>query len=131
MVRRRSVALVASVLIAGLSLAIPITRSVQTSAEAIAPRAFVSELSCDVTRKVVAGFEVSGEAETRARLAELGVAGTPDAVWIDLSLFNNGFAQGTFLNTGPFAVEQNGRAKNWFGVLPNTPALLPPHCPRR
>jgi hypothetical protein len=37
--------------------------------------------------------------------------------WLDLSLFDNGFALGTFLASGPMAAEQS--TLTWDGLLPN------------
>jgi hypothetical protein len=41
-----------------------------------------------------------------------------EAQWVDLSLFNNGFAWGTFLGAGPFA--RTVREYTWDGLVPNT-----------
>jgi hypothetical protein len=46
---------------------------------------------------------------------------TPQAQWIDLSLFNNNFAPGTFIGAGPFPPRFEGpfRASfEWEGIIP-------------
>lgn len=46
---------------------------------------------------------------------------TPGAVvqWLDLSLYDNGFASGTFLGAGPLTPDST--ALNWSGILPGLP----------
>jgi hypothetical protein len=39
-------------------------------------------------------------------------------VWIDLSLFNNNFARGTFIGAGAFLPEEGTQQFDWFGLRP-------------
>jgi hypothetical protein len=48
-----------------------------------------------------------------------GIPSTPDETWIDLSLFDNGFRQGTFLGLGPLASLGDHRAVTWSGLRPD------------
>jgi hypothetical protein len=45
-----------------------------------------------------------------------GIPSTPDEIWIDLSLFNNGFRPGTFLGLGPIPSLDDHRAVSWPGL---------------
>ncbi|HZP58638.1 MAG TPA: hypothetical protein VFC53_13965 [Dehalococcoidia bacterium] len=85
------------------------------------PQNFVSGLSC--TRApgteggdVIAGFSIPNAVDVYARFGRM-----PDQIWIDLSLFDNGFAPGTFIGAGPFTPAQGdaGRPFNWLHLIPS------------
>jgi hypothetical protein len=61
-------------------------------------------------------FILPGVPDVRSNLAAKGISADPDAIWLDLSLFDNDFAPGTFLNAGPFAAAADGRLFGWFGL---------------
>jgi hypothetical protein len=47
-------------------------------------------------------------------------ADAPTAVWIDLSLFDNGFAPGSFLGNGPYTPGGGPATVTWRGLKPDT-----------
>lgn len=83
--------------------AVPVAR-----AEVYHPRNFVLGQSCG---HVVFGIPAFQET--------LGSFGRPEVVWIDLSLFNNNFTPGTFVNSGPYVPQEFRRSDvQWDGILP-------------
>ena len=48
-------------------------------------------------------------------------AGNPVAIWVDLSLFDNGFAPNTFIGAGPFSptLAEQDATHDWTMLLPN------------
>jgi len=63
-------------------------------------------------------FLLPGASDAQNAAAAQGVSGSIDAVWVDLSLVDNNFLSGTFIGTGPFAPQADGRAVFWNGLLP-------------
>src|SRR5207302_1577156 len=59
-------------------------------------------------------FAVPGRQQSDQILAERGVFGAIDSVWIDLSLFDNGFTDGTFLGAGPFVPFDSNPGAQFF-----------------
>lgn len=86
-----------------------------------ANRPYVYVTSCARSGPVSVAFVFPTTGDLRTMLADRGVAGDPDAIWIDLSLFENGFAAGTYLNAGPFvSIATPGGGFSWYGLLPKT-----------
>jgi len=80
------------------------------------PPAFLSGTFCP-DNDPAAMFIVPGIEETADILAARGISGRVDAVWIDLSLFDNDFAQGTFLGLGPNTPDPDGAVtRAWRGL---------------
>jgi hypothetical protein len=77
------------------------------------PRNFVEYMEC-APDGVAVTFAMPGRAELNTRFGRL-----PDEIWIDISLFNNNFARGTFLGAGPFVPRSD--AAGFFrrqGIVP-------------
>jgi hypothetical protein len=69
----------------------------------------VFALACsDATHDVAVTFVLPGHDDLMRRYGA-----TPDAVWIDLSLLDNGFAAGSFIGAGPFAIPASGGGGAW------------------
>lgn len=86
-----------------VALALVVLGEVRTSAAASdLPRNFVDALHCGSDASAQAEFLIPGTQASAEILAPRGVSGTAGSVWIDLSLFDNGFAAGTFVGAGPF-----------------------------
>lgn len=66
-------------------------------AVAAVPRNYILTLDCSADRDVTSTFVLPSTTELSE---QFGAA--PDEMWIDLSLFDNGFASNTFLGLGPF-----------------------------
>ena len=87
-------------------------------AAADAPHSFVVGVFC-TGGQPSALFAIPGEAETQAILDGRGLAGRAEAIWVDLSLFPNNFAPGTFIGMGPFeALPEGAITRNWLRLLP-------------
>jgi hypothetical protein len=82
------------------------------AASAARPVNFVVSQSCPVafTEPTVA-FAIPGSDDLEA----LGAAGAQQ-IWLDLSLFNNGFAPSTFAAAGPFAPRATAFEFQWPGI---------------
>lgn len=67
-----------------------------------------------------AWFLIPQRDEAAQRAAENGGPGVePDQIWIDLSLFDNGFADGTYIGAGPFLNPVTGTSSFiWQNLLP-------------
>jgi len=79
--------------------------------EAAEPSNFLERVVCNqATGESTASFVVPSEGDIDHNLDARGVPGTPDEVWIDLTLFDNDFARGTFLGFGPFGANGDARA---------------------
>jgi hypothetical protein len=85
------------------------------SAGAARPMNFVVSQSCPVayTEPTVA-FAIPGAGD----LAALDAAGAQQ-IWLDLSLFDNGFAPGTFAGAGPFGPRASAFEFHWPGIDKN------------
>jgi hypothetical protein len=86
----------------------------------VPPATFVGALTCNGGLPA-AQFRIPTRADASTLALERGVSGTPDAIWIDLSLFNNNFAPGTFLGAGPFAPWAEAFGVPWYGLQRSTP----------
>jgi hypothetical protein len=82
------------------------------AAAAVPDQQYVGALTCRS-----AGFVVPGVSDVRSALAAHGVTGDADAVRIDLSIFDNEFAPGTFLNAGPFTSKAFAGVFSWDGLV--------------
>ena len=85
-------------------------------ADIATPRNFVSSLECQIDAVTVrfvvpSAFDVSNKIGMPA-----------EQVWIDLSLQNNGFVPGTFINAGPFVPrgDLSDQVFAWHGVVNNS-----------
>ena len=104
------------VLFGFLALIVVVPLAESTSATIAAPTAFLTGTFCP-DNDPAAMFIAPGIEETAAILEAHGVAGGVDAFWIDLSLFDNAFAPGTFLSVGPFAPNRYGATYHeWRGL---------------
>jgi len=83
-------------------------------AEIAPPANFVSGIDCPGDGARVA-FVIPGTDDLVARFGRV-----PDAIWIDLSLFDNNFAAGTFLGRGPFTPEPglSTQVPRWWNLIP-------------
>jgi hypothetical protein len=84
-------------------------------AEIPRPRNFVAVIECPAQSSATVTFPIPG---SRDLLPTFGAL--PTQIWIDLSLFDNGFAQGTFIGAGPFFVQGEfaGTVFRWRDVFP-------------
>jgi hypothetical protein len=71
------------------------------------------ELTCDASH-VSAMFYIPPL--TDGARFHRGVPSTPNEIWIDLSLFDNGFRPGTFIGHGPHTSMDDHRAVTWSGL---------------
>lgn len=96
----------------GVALVVGMARP--AAGEAQTPTAFVNTLACAPDARTVSSFFVlPGMADTG-----LAQSARIDEVWIDLSLFNNNFAPGTFVGAGRFALRpDDGYLFNWTGLV--------------
>jgi hypothetical protein len=81
-------------------------------ADVAPPENFVSGIDCPGDGARVA-FMIPGAEELNVTVGAI-----PDAIWIDLSLFNNNFARGTFLGVGPFELQPSRQVPRWGSVIP-------------
>ncbi len=80
-------------------------------AEAAEPSNFLERVVCNIaTGESTASFVVPSEGDVEDILDARGVDGSLDEMWIDLTLFDNNFARGTFLGFGPFGADEDARA---------------------
>jgi hypothetical protein len=86
--------------------------SARDASAAVPDRQYVAYLRCG-SPSLSAGFALPHVSEVRSTLSARGVIGDADAVWIDLSIFDNDFAPGTFLNAGPFTPSADGLLFSW------------------
>jgi hypothetical protein len=78
------------------------------------PLNFVYDQACgEPVGAPQAGFAIPGTRD----LPSLGAEGT-EQIWIDLSLFNNGFAPGTFIGAGPFVPRHGALEFRWYNLQP-------------
>lgn len=85
------------------------------------PRNFVNYLVClDSAPSVEASFSIPGRGQTEAILRSRGEGSRLDETWVDLSLSNNGFIDGTFLGSGPILPTDRDSATGyvWAGLMP-------------
>jgi hypothetical protein len=101
--------LLGSVIVAASAISNRVTPRASAS-EAQVPTAFVDALVCAPDRgSVSAVFVLPGLNATGLQRV--------DQVWIDLSLFNNNFAAGTFIGAGSFALRpDDGYLSGWTGL---------------
>jgi hypothetical protein len=88
-----------ALLVVALALVLGAAHVESGSATTGAPTTFLSGTFCP-DNDPAAMFVLPGTEETSDILAAHGASGSVDAVWIDLSLFDNNFATGTFLSMG-------------------------------
>ncbi len=108
--------LVAAAVIAGLIfLAAPDPARGEAAGQ---PHYFRSAQCPLVELRPKASFIIPSAAFIRDLLAERGVPGSPENVWLDLSLHDNEFASGTFLGYGPLTIKPNeAYAHEWPDLL--------------
>jgi hypothetical protein len=82
------------------------------SASTAAPANFVYRQSCPAPfASPSVGFAIPGTRD----LPSLAVEGA-EQIWIDLSIFDNGFAAGTFIGAGPFIPRHGALEFQWDGI---------------
>ncbi len=87
----------------------------------LAVRRFVLSTSCEAQSGAPdAWFLIPQQQEAAQRVAEHGGPGiVPTQIWIDLSLVDNGFADGTYIGAGPFLNPVSGTSSFiWKHLLP-------------
>ncbi|MEX2224973.1 MAG: hypothetical protein WEB52_00835 [Dehalococcoidia bacterium] len=84
-------------------------------AQSAPPDNFVSGIDCPGDTGAQARFRIPGTDDLRLKFGAV-----PDAIWIDISLFNNNFAPGTFLGMGPFVPEVGltTQVPRWWNLIP-------------
>lgn len=105
------------ILAAGLTCAIAVLAiggGEPHSASALGLRNYMSSMACASGARVTTTFVIPDADELRARFGSV-----PAQVWVDLTLFDNGFAPGTFIGLGPFAPSAEGPTPvEWAGMTP-------------
>lgn len=118
LIMRKFLGIVLLSLVASVPL---VAAAVPRADAALAVRRFVLSTSCERQGgSANAWFLIPQREEAAQRVAEHGGPGTvPDQVWIDISLVDNGFAEGTYLGAGPFLPPVAGTASFvWSGLVP-------------
>jgi hypothetical protein len=104
-------------LVGGIALAFP----ANAQSDSLIPRNFVGTMECTLRNDSIdVSFAIPGRRQTEDALRSLGAQAEAVETWIDLSLSNNGFPEGTFIGSGPFAPQTSGGsgAFSWSGILP-------------
>lgn len=112
----------ATLAVAGVIAAMALAGGSVDRTQAAEPSNFLERVVCNqATGESTASFVVPSEGDIDDILDARGVTGTPVEVWIDLTLFDNNFARGTFLGFGPFGADDDARA---FGLEDLIPARV-------
>ncbi len=84
-----------------------------TRADIATPRNFVSGIHCTSLIEATVAFVIPGTIDLTNKLGR-----TPDQIWVDLSVFDNNFAVGTFLGAGPLVARAplSEQVYYWMGV---------------
>lgn len=110
---------VATAAFAGIAAALALLGANGQRAEAAEPSNFLERVVCSQeARAVNATFLLPSAGDVGDILDDRGVNGTLDEIWIDLTLFDNNFARGTFLGFGPFGVVDDAGTFGLEGLIP-------------